>query len=107
MRQGDRPSAADLRRRFPPPHRADRQPPNPGLVAYVEDELRRRSGRWGDLPGWVFWPAIRRVRHGATPGEAYEWAQRRLPSPPPPSLDTQRRLRELEALCLTLTPTRS
>lgn len=65
--------------RYPHPALPRLQPPHPGLVAYVAAELRRRSGRWGYLPNWVFWPAVRRiVYHGDRFDEAWAWAVRRM-----------------------------
>lgn len=51
----------------------------PNLALLVTVSLREAAGRWGELPGWVFWPAIRRIfRDGDTPDEAYTWARRRM-----------------------------
>ena len=55
----------------------------------VEGALREAAGRWGELPGWVLWPAVRRVLHdGDTPSEAYRWALRQMSE-----ADARRRVR--------------
>lgn len=48
-------------------------------LALVEDALRDAAGKWGELPGWAFWPAVRRILHdGDLPSEAYRWAVQRV-----------------------------